>query len=131
MEWDRYSCSRKLVVQLLSPCHHKSVKLVLVCSFFQNLAFKTDKIAPVFNLPPGFKFMPQIELLLSFTVSFLYVFYCQETRLELLLVPSFVEVGRDLCVPSLCECKLRPTSYDSFEGRYQFYNLHVLNFRLL
>lgn len=75
--------------------------------------------------------MPQIELLLPFTVSFLYVFYCQETRLELLLVPSFVEVSRDLCVPSLGKCKLRPTSYDSFECRYQFYNLHVLNFRLL
>ena len=96
------------------------MKLVLVCSFFQNLAFKTDESASVFDLPPGLKFMPQIELLLPFTVSLLYVFYCQETRLELLLVPSFVEVGRDPCVPSLCECKLRPTSYDSFECRYQF-----------
>jgi hypothetical protein len=77
------------------------VKLVLVSSFFQNLAFKTDEIAPVFNLPPGFKFMPQIEVFLPFTVSLFYVFYCQETRLELLLLPSFVEVSRDLCVPSL------------------------------
>jgi hypothetical protein len=115
VEWYRHSCSCELVVQLLPPRDHKSVELVLICSFFQNLDFKTDQTASIFHRPPSLEFMPQVKLLLSPTVSLFYVFHRQEARRKTFLVSSLVEVGRDLRVPSVCECELGPASDDTPE----------------